>query len=112
MKCCDIISGMLNRKIEFQRQVTAPTSSGGETVAWSTYANAWAHIKPMTGSEKLKFDRLGFEQMMKVIIRYRGDLTTLDKVVYRSEQYQIRSIVNIEEADQWLEIMMEKGVAQ
>jgi SPP1 family predicted phage head-tail adaptor len=112
MKCCDLTAGMLNRKIDFQRQVTAPTASGGETVVWSSYATAWAHIKPMTGSEKIKFDRLGFEQMMKVVIRFRPDLTTLDKVVYRGNQYQIRSIVNIEEADQWLEIMMEKGVAQ
>lgn len=112
MKCCDITAGMLKRRVSLQRKTDTPDGSGGVTVAWTQYAQPYAMIKPKQGSEKLHADRLDATGLSTVLMRYRSDVLESDKLVFRGKDYQIRSIVNIEEADRFLELTIERGVAQ
>ncbi|AIM40718.1 head closure Hc1 [Idiomarinaceae phage 1N2-2] len=113
MKCCDVKLGDLNRKIEIRsRQVTGSDPMGGDIIEWVTHAEPWAKMKPMTGREQYRADKLNAEGMTQVIIRYRDDLDETMKVVYRDVEYQIRSIINVEERDEWTELMIERGVSQ
>lgn len=112
MKCCDITPGMMKRRVSLQRKGDTPDGAGGVTVAWTQYAQPWASIKPKQGSEKLHSDRLDATGLSIVVMRYRDDVIESDKLVYRGKDYQIRSIVNIEEADRFLELTIERGVAQ
>ena len=112
MKCCEIIPGKLTRKIAINAQVTAPDGQGGVTVTWSNVANPYACIKPTSGNEKLHSDRLNAEGLATVIIRYRTNIDERMKVTYQGRDYQIRSIVDIEEMHEWLELVIERGVAQ
>lgn len=111
-KCCDITAGQLKRRIILHRLQTVPDGSGGVKTAWTQVAQPWAKIKPKSGSEKLHADRLDATGLATVIIRYREDITESDKMVYKGEDYQIRSIIDIEEMHQWLELTVERGVAQ
>ena len=72
----------------------------------------YAHIKPMSGRELVNADKLDALAVSRFVIRYRSDLRESDRVNYRGTRYNIRSIVNINEQDQWLEITAERGVAQ
>lgn len=111
MKCCDIVAGQLNRKVEIYRLVRTSDGQGGETEAPSLVASPWARLTPKSGSEKVHADRLDAHGLSSVVIRYRDDLDESMYLVYRSRNYQIRSIINVEEADEWTELTIERGVA-
>lgn len=112
MKCCDMYAGKLNRLIEIYSLSTTKTATGGASDSWAIRDTYYARVEPVSGMESVRFDRLGAHGVTRFIIRYNEDVVESDKIVYKGVDYQIRSIINIEEADLWLEIMGEKGVAQ
>jgi head-tail adaptor len=44
-------------------------------------------------------------------MRYRPDLHPKDRIVIRGEAVQVRSVVNLELRNKWLEVLCEQGVA-
>ena len=112
MKCCQIKSSDLNRKIKLQSLVNTPTATGGFTSAWVDVADIWAKIKNASGSELLHADQLGATAFSDFTIRYRSNITETMRLVYRGTDYQVRHINNIEEADLWLVVKAERGVSQ
>jgi len=112
MKCCQIVASDLNRKVELQSLVKTPTNTGGFTSAWVSTATLWAKIKNASGSELLHADQLGATAFSDFTIRYRTNINEVMRLVYRSTNYQIRHINNIEEADLWLVVKAERGVSQ
>lgn len=113
-KCCDVTIADLRWQIQIQnKEPTGATDPmGGVIVDWVTVATPWAKMKPMTGTEQYRADKLNAVGITQVIIRYRSGLNEAMKVVYKGEDYQIRSIIDMEEKRQWLELMIEKGVSQ
>lgn len=112
MKCCQITPSMLNRKVELQQLVKTPTETGGFSQAWSKVADVWASIKNASGSELLHADQLGAVAFSDFTIRYRANINETMRLVYRTTEYQIRHINNLEEADLWMVVKAERGVSQ
>jgi len=112
MKCCQVNPCDLNRKVELQELVTTPTDTGGFTQSWVKVADLWAKIKNTSGSELLHADQLGETAFSNFTVRYRANIDEVMRLVYRGNEYQIRHIDNIEEADLWLVIKGERGVSQ
>lgn len=114
MNCCNVTLAQLNRRIEIQsKQPTGETDAMGGIISdWVTVASPWCNLTPMTGREQYRADKLNATGMTRVIMRYRTDINESMKVLYRGTEYQIRSIIDIEERRQWLELMIEKGVSQ
>ena len=112
MKCCDIMSSQLNRRIELQQLVKTGTATGGFTQSWLKVANVWAKIKNASGAELLHADQLGATAFSDFTIRHRTNINEMMRIVYRGIDYQVRHINNIEEADLWLIVKAERGVSQ
>ena len=68
--------------------------------------------KPLNGRERVFANRLNATGDTIATIHYRADLNESMKVVYRGKEYQIRSIINLEEADRFLQLALERGVVQ
>lgn len=112
MKCCDITVGMLNRRISIERLQLTPDTLGGFTEVWQPLSQPWAFIKPMSGRELLSADKIEATAVSRFVIRYNKNLLESDRVLYRGVYYNIRSLVNIDELDEYTEITAERGVAQ
>lgn len=114
MKCCDITPAMLKRKVSIQEKQTTTDQFGGESVAWVEVDTPWCMLKPLNGRERVYADRLNATGDTILTMRYKSPLGFDEsaKVVYRGTEYQIRSIINLEEADRWLQLVLEKGVVQ
>jgi SPP1 family predicted phage head-tail adaptor len=111
MKCCDITTGSLRHRITIQRQSYTPDGAGGGTNTWTDYASIRAFIKPMSGNERLFSMRLEAETTHRIFIRYRADLTTTDRISFNGRLMQIRALINLEEANKYIEIYADEGVA-
>lgn len=103
----------LNRKVEIYSLQRVPDGQGGFAQTWlkNTY-EPWAKIKPAKGKETVNHDRLNTNQMFEFTMRYFSGLNQTDKIAYKGQDYQIRSIVNVDEMNEWLVVTGEKVVAQ
>ncbi len=111
MKCCDITPGALRHRIKIQRQTYTPDNAGGGVNTWADYAEVRAFVKPQSGNEKLYSMRLEAEVTHRIFIRYRDDLTTTDRINFNGRLMQIRALINLEEANRFIEIYADEGVA-
>jgi SPP1 family predicted phage head-tail adaptor len=113
MKCCDINSGMLKEPVTFQRQTRTSDSAGGQTQTWATVSGAptRAYVKAASGNERFSHDRIEATIRLKLVTRYNSGLLESDRVLIRSKAHNIRFINNVEFRNQWLEILVDGGVA-
>ena len=111
MKCCDITAGKLRRSITIQRKVSVPDGAGGWETDWETRANVRAMLKPLSGRERMEYERLQATVSYRCVIRFRDDLLASDRVLYNGKAYAIRYFFDIEERRKWLELALEEGVA-
>tara|TARA_R110000772_G_scaffold15211_6_gene44179 strand:- start:24 stop:368 length:345 start_codon:yes stop_codon:yes gene_type:complete len=113
MKCCDINSGMLREPVTFQRQTRASDGAGGQTQTWATISGApsRAYVRAASGSERFASDRVEATVRLKLVTRYNSGLLESDRVVIRNKAHNIRFINNVEFRNQWLEILVDGGVA-
>lgn len=112
LKCCDIKPSDFNRKAELFSLVKVLTPTGGFTQSWESVAVLWCKIKNTSGSELLHADQLGATSYSDFTIRYRANIDETMKLIYRGNDYQVRHINNIEEADLFMIVKAEKGVSQ
>ena len=113
MKCCDINSGMLREPVTFQRQTRTTDGAGGQTQTWATISGSplRAYVTAASGSERYLHDRMEATVRLKLVTRYNSGLLESDRVLVRGKAHNIRFINNVEFRNQWLEILVDGGVA-
>ena len=113
MKCCDMNAGMLREPVEFQRAAKVSDDAGGYTEAWAAISGAAdrAHVKAISGAERVYSERVEASTKWRITVRYFAGLLESDRVVIRDREYNIRFINNLELADRWLMIDLDGGVA-
>jgi len=102
--------GELDKRIIIENSTEVDDGYGGKTISWATFATVWARVKPLKGFEKLRAMQIQSEVTHKITIRYRSGITTGMRVNFNSRIFNIKSSININEDDQWLEIIAEEGV--
>ena len=110
-KCCDITAGMLREPIALQRETSSDDDFGGQIKSFTTYANTKAHVMPLSGREAVFGMQLEGRLSHRIFMRYRPDLQPKDRIVIRGEPVQVRSVINLELRNKWLEVLCEEGVA-
>lgn len=108
MSCCLVPLSELNRKVAVNNLVTSDDGQGGFNSTFEFYKNIWCKVVPKSGTEKKENGRLNTTQYLEITCRYFDGLTETAQLVYKGEKLQIRSIVNVEEMDEWLVIKAER----
>lgn len=107
-------AGRLNKRVTFERNVTAPDEGGGSTSAWTGVATVWGGFQPERGRERLEAGRLEAAVAGTLTVRSSSMTRAIDascRVVIDGDRYAIRSIVDPTQKREWLEMVVEKGVA-
>jgi len=104
--------GELRERVTVRRYVEAIDDYGtiGRT-ATALYADIPAHVRPMSGNEQDRGQQTEARANYLVVIRYRGDLTEKDTIIWRSVEYDIRAILDRGPRSQFLELQVERGAA-
>jgi len=111
VKCCDLTAGMLREPITVQRKISVSDGMGGQAIQWLDLYTVRAHVAPLSGREALQAMQLQDVITHRVYMRYRADLKASDRLVMRGQPLQIRSLLNIEMRDRWLELACDSKVA-
>lgn len=108
-------AGPLRDRVTFQREVRTTDAGGGAATIWQNDLTVWGGFRPERGRERLEAGRL--ESAVAGVLRVRsstdtGAITAANRVLIRGEQYQIRTADNPDRKNQYIEFVVERGVAQ
>jgi SPP1 family predicted phage head-tail adaptor len=111
MRCCDLTSGKLRISAQLQRLTNTSDGGGGYTTTWTSYASIKVHFEQTSGVERISATRLDAVTRNRAYMRYRPDIKEADRMILGGRAYNIRSIINMEMRDQWLQLDLDGGVA-
>ena len=105
-------AGKLRHRVELQEQQIAQDPNTGEMVTtWVTIAQPWAEIVPMSGREFMAAGAEQSEVRGRIVIRYRDDVDSSMRVVYRGRYYNILAVLpDAESGKEHLTLMVGEGV--
>lgn len=106
----------LRERVAFQRRTLADDGYGNEVGEWSEVFRTAARIKPARGAESIQASRLSGRQPVVITVRSSSNTrqvrTEWRVIDIRQETiYNIRSIVNPDERNAFLEMECDSGVA-
>jgi len=112
MKKC-IKSRDLNSRITFENEVKVSDGIGGSTTSWALYANRWAKVVAVSGSQKWRADRLETNVSHLITIRYDAAVHDEMRIVFDSREFSIIYIINKDEGQKrYMEIHCVEGGVQ
>lgn len=85
-------AGPLDQRITFQQRVPTQTPAGEQTYTWANLASApevWAEANPVRGREFVAAAQMQADAPMSFRIRWRADITTAMRVLWRGLPYDI-----------------------
>jgi SPP1 family predicted phage head-tail adaptor len=84
--------GNLRERLEFQTVTETRTSVGGITRTWAESFTVWGRAVFMAGRELEAAEKINAASHLKFEVRYRTDITTKMRVVWRSSHWNIHSV--------------------
>lgn len=103
--CSDFKPGKMKQRVSIQSITQASDGQGGFTESWATDATVWAYVRPVKGYEKYQAQQVQTPVTHKITIRYRTGVTTKQRILFGSRVFNIKEVLNPDEANHFLEII-------
>ncbi|SFB82261.1 phage head closure protein [Tropicimonas isoalkanivorans] len=100
-------SGRLRRVIQIQRATNTVNDAGTPVETWADHAHLRAEVIRQEASEFVNAQGAGDVESVVFRTRYFGDVTNADRVRFRGEDFNIKTVAEIEDG-RGLEIRCEK----
>lgn len=86
----------LDRRVTIQSRTAAQSSTTGEvTYTWTDVATVWAEVIDLRGREFFAARQVQSDITTRFRIRYRSDVTVLNRLSYDGGTYNIRQVSQI-----------------
>lgn len=95
----------LNKRLQFQTPPGTIGKDGYPSTEWTDFKKVWGEVKTQRGYKVFSSDASQWQGKSIFGIRYREDLSEEMRIVLKGKTYEIESIVNDDERDQWLTII-------
>lgn len=88
--------GDMRHRVVLQQVVRTPDGGGGTAETWTTVAELWAAIRPISGDERLAADALAGQLTHEVWVRHRAAVTPAMRFLFGSRILDIRAVIDAE----------------
>jgi len=102
--------GKLNKRISMQQATNVADGMGGQTQSWADTPQVWAAIWPVSGREQVKNMATQGTISHQIRIRYRSGITPAWRVRFGTRYFNIVSIVNPEEKNEFLDLICKEDI--
>lgn len=90
------VNELINR-IDIQSYTRIENEVGEEVKQWQSYVPLWSKFFNSSVKDQLKAGKDAASIVYEIVIRYRKDLNTTMRVVYKEKNYNIDHVVNYKE---------------
>lgn len=105
-----LAAGDLDQRVTLQNVVTSRSATGAEVQTWQDVATVYAAVRPIRGREFFAAGETQSAVDVRVLIRYRDDVTREMRVVHRGKPLDIVSVIDQDSRRESLELMCVSGV--
>ena len=91
-------AGKLKDRVTLQRYATNVDPKWGTTPGWTGVGDVWADVTPTGGTEKPDAQGVQTTVTHTVSMRYRDDVTTKDRLLYRGRVLELLSVIDVDGA--------------
>lgn len=98
-------AGRLRHRVTIQSVTTNTDSYGQPIESWSTFAEVWAAVEPLTGREYFQAQQLQAEVTYRVRIRYLTGVLPTMRVLHDSRTFEVQAVINLDERNRELHLM-------
>ncbi|MFA6266572.1 MAG: phage head closure protein [Pseudolabrys sp.] len=99
--------GALNRRLVLQAPANIDDGAGGFTRDFETVAPLWGSVTTLSARAEIAADTLGAALRLRIVIRFRGDVTTRHRLLDGAHIYSLIA-VRESEGRRFLEIDAEE----
>jgi SPP1 family predicted phage head-tail adaptor len=99
----------LSKRVALQYQTKVSDGMGGWTTTWTTAAEIYAAVWPVSASEQVKAQGVTMTISHRIRIRYRANLRSSWRIKMGSRFFNIVSIVDSNEAHKFLDILAKEA---
>ena len=105
-------AGRLDRRITLQRQVASGQDAyGAPQTSWEDVATVWAAVEPVSGREFWAQQQVQAEATIRLIIRYRADITAEMRAVMGARVFAlVAPPIDWRDRHEFLQLMCSEGV--
>lgn len=96
--------GNLRERITLQERVDGQSESGEPITTYETIEEVFARVEPLKGLEKTTAVQTVAKQLYNVHVRFRTDLSVLDRVQWNGQDLDITAISNPDERHRYLQL--------
>ena len=104
-------AGKLRHQIIIQQQSSTQDAHGQLVETWTTFATLRASVEPLRGKEYFSTEQEHAEVDTRIRIRYSAGILPKMRVLFGSKLYDIKSVINVEERNRYMELMCEELVS-
>lgn len=97
--------GKLRHRITLLRQVNEVNDYGASTQTWKRVATVWADVRPLSGREYFSAQQVQSEVTTQIWLRHIDGIKPTMKVKFGKREFEILSVLNIQERDVSLQLM-------
>ena len=103
-------AGTLRHVIQVQAKTRTVDAVGGYTEVWATITSGtvWARIVPVGGLEQFRADQLQEIVTHKITIRYLSGVTVGHRVLFGSQTFDVKNVIDLEERGVTLILLCEE----
>lgn len=102
--------GKLRHRITLLRQVNEVNDYGASTQTWKRVATVWANVRPLSGREYFSAQQVQSEVTTQIWLRHIEGIKPTMKVKFGKREFEILSVLNIQERDVSLQLMCKESV--
>lgn len=98
-QCSDNLTFRLRRKIEILQLVDGQNEYGESQRVWQAFKSPFASAEPLLGREFFAAEAAQSKVEIKFRLRYTPGIETTMRIRHRGSDYEILSVVNVEDRD-------------
>ena len=99
------MAGLLRHRVTIQTFTEARDIAGGVVRTWADSATRWAQVQPLTGREYFDAQQVKSDVTHMVTMRKYTSVTTTNRLVHNSRNFNILSVQNIDERGKKMVLM-------
>lgn len=103
--------GPLRERVSIQSQAQTVDGAGAISTTWAEVATCWARMKPVSMQQLLLAGRDESARVYSMTIRYRTDITTAHRIVWRARKFDVQGVNDPTEQRQFLECLLREIAA-
>lgn len=101
----------MNKRVTLQKPVKTPNSQGGFAITWSDEDTIWAAIWPVSAKSITQDAQIVKEMTHRIRIHFRRNVRVSKRLKYKNRYFNIVSIINPNEENEWLDILCKEASA-